>query len=134
MNANEHLSGTNFGDGHGFEADVIYTAIYRGLHGGRDGLRRVLDGVLSGNSHEPILDDVSRRFGAKGKGGSLRGYGVGRAGEFGRWARLIPKLLVVIPKARVLSSRPRISRTQLLWGDPSLRLKDGSARDDAAGA
>src|SRR5579871_1152912 len=42
-----------------------------------------------------------------------------------------PKLMVVIPKARVFSSGPRDLPRQHLAGDPSLRLKGGSARDDS---
>ncbi len=51
MDTNQHLSRTNLRDRNSFHAHVIDAAVYRSQHRGRDRMRRVFNGRLSGKSH-----------------------------------------------------------------------------------
>jgi hypothetical protein len=62
MDADEHLSLPDLGNGDGFEANIIHTAVDRCLHGRRNRARLNLDRVLSGHGHESILDDMEGDF------------------------------------------------------------------------
>jgi hypothetical protein len=52
VNADEQLAGADLGDGDGFQADIVYTAVDRSLHGRGDRILESFDRVLSGNGHE----------------------------------------------------------------------------------
>jgi hypothetical protein len=83
MDADQHFSGANFWNGDGFQADVVYAAVNRRLHGRGDRVRvsfdRKLSGVLSSQAHYDILDDAVREIASKrgmgvpdGNGGGVR--------------------------------------------------------------
>jgi hypothetical protein len=58
VHADEHFAGTDLGDGHSFDADVVHAAIDSRLHGGGDRMQLSFDRKLSGKSHYFILDDA----------------------------------------------------------------------------
>jgi len=73
VNADKEFSWADSGDRNGFEADVVYAAIDRSLHGRWNRAWVGLDSILSDEGHQAILDDVGDRDGAKGGMGENRG-------------------------------------------------------------
>jgi hypothetical protein len=51
VDADEHFSNAYFGNGDGLQADVVYAAVHRSQHGGRDGARVRFERKLSGCGH-----------------------------------------------------------------------------------